>query len=251
MVEGEDVQLAVVAQGHVEIGLPCSSASSLDRVGRGVGSARHGARLHGAQLHHRHRGGADDRRRRELQPRQRDRVAARGLRRGRDQARAHGVGAGDRHQAVQGHRRGRPPAAGAARAGAREGRRSAGCRSARPAPTRSRCGRTSASSPGRATATSSPRCASSPARSSSSACTSTSGIDDPEKAIHVSNGMRVHVPVLLALSANSPFWRADADGPDEHPHADLPGLPAGGDPAGLGRLEPLRARHRLHGAPAA
>jgi carboxylate-amine ligase len=38
------------------------------------------------------------------------------------------------------------------------------------------------------------------------------GIDDAEKAIHVANGMRVHVPVLLALSANSPFWRADATG---------------------------------------
>lgn len=38
------------------------------------------------------------------------------------------------------------------------------------------------------------------------------GIDDPEKAIHVANGIRVHVPVLLALSANSPFWRADATG---------------------------------------
>jgi glutamate---cysteine ligase / carboxylate-amine ligase len=38
------------------------------------------------------------------------------------------------------------------------------------------------------------------------------GIDDPEKAIHVANGMRVHLPVLLALSANSPFWRADATG---------------------------------------
>jgi glutamate---cysteine ligase / carboxylate-amine ligase len=38
------------------------------------------------------------------------------------------------------------------------------------------------------------------------------GIDDPEKAIHVANGMRVHVPMLLALSANSPFWRADATG---------------------------------------
>jgi glutamate---cysteine ligase / carboxylate-amine ligase len=34
------------------------------------------------------------------------------------------------------------------------------------------------------------------------------GIDDPEKAIHVANGMRVHIPILLALSANSPFWRA-------------------------------------------
>ncbi len=38
------------------------------------------------------------------------------------------------------------------------------------------------------------------------------GLDDPEKAIHVANGMRVHLPVLLALSANSPFWRADATG---------------------------------------
>jgi glutamate---cysteine ligase / carboxylate-amine ligase len=38
------------------------------------------------------------------------------------------------------------------------------------------------------------------------------GIDDPDKAIHVANGMRVHMPLLLALSANSPFWRADATG---------------------------------------
>jgi glutamate---cysteine ligase / carboxylate-amine ligase len=33
------------------------------------------------------------------------------------------------------------------------------------------------------------------------------GMDDPEKAVHVANGMRVHVPILLALSSNSPFWR--------------------------------------------
>src|SRR5881397_2680796 len=38
------------------------------------------------------------------------------------------------------------------------------------------------------------------------------GLDDPDKAIHVANGMRVHMPLLLALSANSPFWRADATG---------------------------------------
>ena len=38
------------------------------------------------------------------------------------------------------------------------------------------------------------------------------GVDDPDKAIHVANGIRVHVPVLLALSANSPFWRADRTG---------------------------------------
>jgi len=38
------------------------------------------------------------------------------------------------------------------------------------------------------------------------------GLDDPDKAIHVANGMRVHVPLLLALSANSPFWRGNATG---------------------------------------
>jgi carboxylate-amine ligase len=38
------------------------------------------------------------------------------------------------------------------------------------------------------------------------------GIDDPDKAIHVANGMRVHIPILLALSANSPFWRGDDSG---------------------------------------
>src|SRR3954451_23410786 len=38
------------------------------------------------------------------------------------------------------------------------------------------------------------------------------GLEDADKAIHVANGMRVHVPILLALSANSPFWRGDATG---------------------------------------
>src|SRR5918998_5310806 len=38
------------------------------------------------------------------------------------------------------------------------------------------------------------------------------GLDDPDKAIHVTNGMRVHVPILLALSANSPFWRGQQTG---------------------------------------
>jgi carboxylate-amine ligase len=38
------------------------------------------------------------------------------------------------------------------------------------------------------------------------------GVENPDKAIHVANGLRVHIPVLLALSANSPFWRADATG---------------------------------------
>ena len=33
------------------------------------------------------------------------------------------------------------------------------------------------------------------------------GIAEPETAIQVANRMRVHLPVLLALSANSPFWQ--------------------------------------------
>jgi len=36
------------------------------------------------------------------------------------------------------------------------------------------------------------------------------GIDDADKAIHVANGMRVHLPILLALSTNSPFWRGQS-----------------------------------------
>ena len=38
------------------------------------------------------------------------------------------------------------------------------------------------------------------------------GVDDPDKAIHIANGMRVHVPILFALAANSPFWRGDQTG---------------------------------------
>jgi glutamate---cysteine ligase / carboxylate-amine ligase len=33
------------------------------------------------------------------------------------------------------------------------------------------------------------------------------GVDDPEDAIRVADRMRGHVPLLLALSANSPFWQ--------------------------------------------
>ena len=38
------------------------------------------------------------------------------------------------------------------------------------------------------------------------------GVDGPDKAVHVANGMRIHLPVLLGLSANSPFWRAQVTG---------------------------------------
>jgi glutamate---cysteine ligase / carboxylate-amine ligase len=34
------------------------------------------------------------------------------------------------------------------------------------------------------------------------------GVADPERAIVLQNRLRVHLPLLLALSANSPFWQA-------------------------------------------
>jgi carboxylate-amine ligase len=38
------------------------------------------------------------------------------------------------------------------------------------------------------------------------------GMADPEEAIYVANGMRAHVPLLVALSANSPFSRGQLTG---------------------------------------
>jgi carboxylate-amine ligase len=37
-------------------------------------------------------------------------------------------------------------------------------------------------------------------------------VDDPETAIQVVNGLLVDLPGLLALSANSPFWRGESTG---------------------------------------
>jgi glutamate---cysteine ligase / carboxylate-amine ligase len=38
------------------------------------------------------------------------------------------------------------------------------------------------------------------------------GVDGPEKAIQVVNGLLAHIPQLLALSASSPFWRGEPTG---------------------------------------
>lgn len=38
------------------------------------------------------------------------------------------------------------------------------------------------------------------------------GLDDADVAIAVSNGMRMYCPMLLGLSANSPYWRGDTTG---------------------------------------
>jgi len=38
------------------------------------------------------------------------------------------------------------------------------------------------------------------------------GVDDPERAIQIVNGLLVHLPAFLALSASSPFWRGEPTG---------------------------------------
>lgn len=38
------------------------------------------------------------------------------------------------------------------------------------------------------------------------------GVGGPDEAIHVANGLRAHVPLLVALAANSPFWRGELTG---------------------------------------
>ena len=68
------------------------------------------------------------------------------------------------------------------------------------------------------------------------------GLDDPDKAIHVTNGMRVHLPLLLALSAQLAVLARRPDRARLHAHADLPRVPARGHPAALRRLRGLGAR---------
>ena len=74
------------------------------------------------------------------------------------------------------------------------------------------------------------------------------GIDDADKAIYVADGMRGHLPLLLALSTNSPFWRGQEHGDDVLAHAGLPRLPARGGPAALRELGDLRPPGRADDA---
>ena len=73
------------------------------------------------------------------------------------------------------------------------------------------------------------------------------GVDDPDKAIHVANGMRVHVPILLALAANSPFWRGDATGLASTRMPIFRAFPRVGIPPFYEGWDGLRAPDRLHG----
>jgi glutamate---cysteine ligase / carboxylate-amine ligase len=38
------------------------------------------------------------------------------------------------------------------------------------------------------------------------------GMGDPQETIYVANGLRAHIPLLVALSANSPLWRGELTG---------------------------------------
>jgi glutamate---cysteine ligase / carboxylate-amine ligase len=55
-------------------------------------------------------------------------------------------------------------------------------------------------------------------------------VDDPEKAIKVVNGILVHLAPLLALSANSPFWRGEPTGLASTRSAVFAAFPRSGPP---------------------
>ena len=55
-------------------------------------------------------------------------------------------------------------------------------------------------------------------------------VDDPAKAIQVVNGLIVHLPELVALSASSPFWRGDATGLHSSRHMVFAAFPRSGPP---------------------
>jgi len=55
-------------------------------------------------------------------------------------------------------------------------------------------------------------------------------VDDPEKAIQIVNGLIVHLPELVALSASSPFWRGEATGLHSSRHMVFAAFPRSGPP---------------------
>ena len=209
-----------------------------------------GTPLHRPALHPRRRGRADDRRRRDDGPRLRDRGDD-GRRPPRDRGRRSSP------SSCSPCSRSRPTSAGtwprrpasstSCGGGCARRRRRRASRSAPPERTRSRNGRTSGSSTPSATTRSSTRSASWCGRSCLFGLHVHVGIDDPEKAIHVANGMRVHIPILLALSTNSPFWRGMPTAADVGPHADLPAAATRRRAAALRRLGRLLQPDRVHG----
>ena len=130
-----------------------SGSVSTECMHRRVSSPPDGAPLHRAQLHDRHRRGADDLRRQVVRPGERDRVAARGVAR-RARSSPSSWSRCSRSRPIRARTPSRPASSCARCAGRSPRRRRARTSSsARPGRTRSRCGRTSGSSRARATAT--------------------------------------------------------------------------------------------------
>ena len=217
---------------------------------RAVERARPPVRLRAA-ADRRHRGGVHAPRPGRLRPRLRRRGAPRRGGRGRDgrpaEARADAVRARVRHDRLRRHpgRGDRPASDPPVRRP--PGPRRTTCASARRARTRSRCSRTRRSPPATATARSS-RCSStSPAASSCSGCTSTSPCPTPEACLAVMEGVLIELPVLLALSANSPFWRGEHTGLASSRAMIFSAFPRSGLPPRFADYQRLRRGGRVHG----
>lgn len=71
------------------------------------------------------------------------------------------------------------------------------------------------------------------------------GVDDAEKATWVSNRLRWHLPVLLALSANSPFWNGFDTGLASARSVVFENLPNTGMPTTFDSFEDYLALERL------
>ena len=56
------------------------------------------------------------------------------------------------------------------------------------------------------------------------------GVDDPDRAIHIVNALRAHLCELVALSANSPFWRGAPTGHASCRHMIFAAFPRSGPP---------------------
>jgi glutamate---cysteine ligase / carboxylate-amine ligase len=69
-------------------------------------------------------------------------------------------------------------------------------------------------------------------------------VDDPDKAIQVSNGLILHLPEFLALSASSPFWRGEPTGLSSSRQMVFSAFPRSGVPP---RLESYEAFAELVG----
>ncbi|WP_158854053.1 glutamate--cysteine ligase [Halorhabdus sp. CUG00001] len=70
------------------------------------------------------------------------------------------------------------------------------------------------------------------------------GVDDPDKAVWIANEIRWHLPVLLALSANSPYWNGFDTGLQSARAKIFEGLPNTGMPSAFDSFESFQQYER-------